>query len=417
MLTYKELLTLTERKDWDAIVSSYRKGKVDFEAPSAYFCLSNAFINSNNITLAADLLNKGLEINSSNSWGRHLKYQIDIELYGTETAQDELYKFLSESGTHETLAATFINTAVRLGDFLRAKEINEARRVISGQKLTAPYAIALQTFCKADTLEDLLDSLLSCTGGDRFHLTIIQDAPNSKHSEKYTAGHIKVKNVINKYLNQLRDKFELVSLVTNYENLGTAPTCRKVLDRICDDYEGFVFLEDDCVLSKDALELASYLLSSEISIESNCWFGSLESTFYNVAEVDSEHVSGEVENAVKNNLQQGLYEIDFVPSTCFISNSEIWGKVKSFRSFPKGPESLTSYIKTIGKKTLLPVVPRARDKGMTHELGYSVHMLGKNSVKEHKHHFLDSNDFNVDTEYWKLPNTHEIFASKLKADS
>jgi hypothetical protein len=408
MLTSKGLLKLIERKDWDKITRSYIEGSIDFGATTAYFCASTAFLNSNNITLASELLNKGLELSPSNSWARHLKHQIDTKLQGSRTAQDELYKFLLENGTHETLAATFINTAIQLGDFLRAKEINEARCVIHDQNVSAPFAIALQTFCKADTLRNVLDSLLLCNETDKFHLFIIQDFPSDKHSDKYTIGHREVNELISSYIDKLRGKFELVSFVSNYENLGTAPTCRKLLDKVCNDYKGFVFLEDDCILSKDALKLAHYLLKSEIGLESKYWFGSLESTFYNLAEVDREHVEREIENAEKNNLQQGLYEIDFVPSTCFISTVEIWELVKAFRSFPKGPESLTHYIKSIGKKTLLPIVPRARDKGMTHELGYSVHKLGQEGVKEHKHHFLDADDFSVSTEYWKVPNTHEL---------
>jgi hypothetical protein len=408
LLTNKELATYAEKGLWSEIKKFYEKSCINFDVVNSYFYVATALIHTSDFPQAATLVNKGLFKSPSNSWARHLKHQIDTKLQGSKTAQDELYKFLLENGTHETLAATFINTAIQLGDFLRAKEINEARCVIHDQNVSAPFAIALQTFCKADTLRNVLDSLLLCNETDKFHLFIIQDFPSDKHSDKYTIGHREVNELISSYIDKLRGKFELVSFVSNYENLGTAPTCRKLLDKVCNDYKGFVFLEDDCILSKDALKLAHYLLKSEIGLESKYWFGSLESTFYNLAEVDREHVEREIENAEKNNLQQGLYEIDFVPSTCFISTVEIWELVKAFRSFPKGPESLTHYIKSIGKKTLLPIVPRARDKGMTHELGYSVHKLGQEGVKEHKHHFLDADDFSVSTEYWKVPNTHEL---------
>jgi hypothetical protein len=42
----------------------------------------------------------------------------------------------------------------------------------------------------------------------------------------------------------------------------------------------------------------------------------------------------------------------------------------------------------MGRKTVSPLVPRASDIGMQHELGYSVTLMGRNNVKETKTTYL-----------------------------
>jgi hypothetical protein len=80
--------------------------------------------------------------------------------------------------------------------------------------------------------------------------------------------------------------------------------------------------------------------------------------------------------------------LEFVPSTCFMTTREIWKICANIRSFTRGPESLTQFLKPLERKTLAPLVPRASDVGMLHELGYSVAMLGAENVKEIKQTYL-----------------------------
>lgn len=400
MLDSKTLSCLADTQSWQEIIDYFENSDTKPTHAAHYFYVATAYIKKNKLLEADSAICCGLKISPQNSWGRHLKYDVDKTLLGVEVAQNELFEYLTEHGSHRTLSSTFINQAVSFGDFDRAKRINEDRDVILKGKMRGKYAIALQTFCKADTLQEVLESLLKCNNENNFHLYIIQDVPNESHASKYQEGFQKVQDTLVRYMPELMEKFEKLCVVTNKENLGTAPTCRKILDIICCDYDGFLFLEDDCVITKDALQLAKYLLENKIGLNTLHWFGSCESTFFNNAEGHEINLSTVKDRVIKQDLHHALYDVEFVPSTCFITRKEVWEQLKEYRSFPKGPESLTAYINTLGKKTILPVVPRARDVGMTHELGYSVLNLGSDGVKERKAHYLDSDQFELGIEFW-----------------
>jgi len=400
MLDSKTLSSLADTQSWQELIDYFENSDTKPTHAAPYFYVATAYIKNNKLLEADSAISCGLKISPQNSWGRHLKYDVDKTLLGVEVAQNELFEYLTQHGSHRTLSSTFINQAVSLGDFDRAKQINEGRDVILKGKVLGRYAIALQTFCKADTLQEVLDSLLKCNNENNFHLYIIQDVPAESHASKYQEGFQKVREILVRYMPELMQKFEKLCVVSNKENLGTAPTCRKILDMICCDYEGFLFVEDDCVITKDALQLANYLLENKIGLNLQHWFGSCESTYFNNSEGLDIDLSSVKDRVIKQDLHHALYDVEFVPSTCFITRKEVWEQIKEYRSFPKGPESLIAYINTLGKKTILPVVPRARDVGMTHELGYSVLNLGTDGVKEFKDQYLDSDQFMLSNDYW-----------------
>lgn len=393
------LSSLHAGKNWSDIITFYSEYCENSNSASPHFFAADAYIRLEKWRNADLLVKKGLSLNATNSWGRHLKYDLDKMLVSTEFAQDELYNYLVSYGTHKTLAATFINSAVCMKDFQRAAEINLMRDVIVDGLKKARYALALQTFCKADTLKQVLESLLKLKDSEQFSLYILQDTPAENHSAKYTEGFQDVQQVLAAYLSKLQLVFESVHVYTNTKNMGTAPSCKKLLDRVIEVTDGFMFIEDDCILSSDALKFAKTMLENKISENGKYWFASCESTFFNNKEgneIDIDKVKRDIE---QRSLNQKLYTMSFVPSTCFITSREIWLQCSNFRSFPRGPESLTAYIKDISKLTIAPVVPRARDIGMLHDLGYSVMNLGKDGVKEVKEHFLDSDLFEETKNY------------------
>ncbi len=121
-------------------------------------------------------------------------------------------------------------------------------------------------------------------------------------------------------------------------------------------------------------------------------FGSCESIMFNSKNVDysSDEIDEKLKSIDVNRFDASLFEVSFVPSTCFITKSHIWFDYSNIRSFIRGPESLNLYIKINSKVTLMPVVPRAKDIGMLDELGYSVKNLGFDGVKELKNTYYIS---------------------------
>ena len=175
------------------------------------------------------------------------------------------------------------------------------------------------------------------------------------------------------------------------ESCCPSQALRRLLDKVCERYEGFVFLEDDCIFSADALEWTHELLEKHISPYDH-WFGSCESIFFDskfaippVGDLDALRRFAESEAILDSYVL-----LDFLPSTCFITRKEIWSVCSEIRSFVEGPESLTAFLSSMNRKTIAPVVPRASDIGMLHQFGYSVSNLGLGQVKEIKNTYLMS---------------------------
>lgn len=259
-----------------------------------------------------------------------------------------------------------------------AKAVNETRKAIASHRGRARHAIAVQCFNKADTLRNLLQSLRACIGAERFALVVLQDSPKgSKKEAVYTPAAAEVMAVLAEELPALTEVFDTVEIFRNPENMGTAPTCRRLLDRVAARYDGFIFLEDDCILSRDALLWTEYHLAHTIG-RGTAWFAACESVFFDskTVKVPEAQLARLRRIAARPDLRHAYFEIHHVPSSCFITTAAIWADCAGFRSFPRGPLSLNHYLEASGARTLMPIVPRASDTGMLHEMGYSVAMLG-----------------------------------------
>jgi len=183
--------------------------------------------------------------------------------------------------------------------------------------------------------------------------------------------------------------FFSVEVLQNERNLGTAPTCRRMLDHVANNYSGFVFIEDDCLLAPSALDWCRHHMKKTVNT-TGPWFLSAESIFFDRQdrEITAEQHKKLADFAGLPAIRNAYHLLNFVPSTCFGTTSDIWRICANVRSFTRGPESLTRYMTAMGRKTVSPLVPRASDIGMQHELGYSVTLMGRNNVKETKTTYL-----------------------------
>jgi hypothetical protein len=276
--------------------------------------------------------------------------------------------------------------------FKDAISINKLRLVIRPpiQKI----AIAIQTFNKADTLKGLLDSLLKCDDSEFFSPVILQDSwKKSKKPEVFKEGFDNVQNLIEQYFPLLVDKFGSIELLVNEQNLGTAPSCVKLLNHVSKKHTSFIFFEDDCILFKDTLVWAKYAIENLID-PYDAHFATCESVFFDFGKKQAptdEQVTKL--KAIGEHLNSHYCSLNFVPSTNFLTKSEIWHHYSDLRCLPRGPESLNAFYKETSGKCIFPFVPRTVDIGMEHEMGYSTTNLGKGNVKEIKNSFINSGLF------------------------
>lgn len=291
----------------------------------------------------------------------------------------------------EGVLRALIETLIGFKRFEEAAFYNDMREA-SVNTIEKNVCVAIQCFNKPTLLRNTLESLLSCDSKERVSVAILQDNHiGSNYKKNYEDGFNETRNIISLFLPRLHESFENVSILKNEKNRGTAPSCRALLDYCFNNHNAVIFIEDDFILSKDALLWTKYLIDHEIG-NNDCFFGSCESVFF-----DSKGV------AVENDLLEKLKSISrdpelsdkfilesFVPSTCFITTKEIWSKCSSIRGSIRGPESLNSWLREMGKKTIFPIVPRGCDVGMMDDNGYSVAMLGKDNVKETKSTYLMS---------------------------
>ena len=385
------MLELYKSQRWHEILERHNNNLSDSNSSQHLNIVADAYFHTGKIEPALELIKKSLLLHFDNEWTRVIKFNIEKTIC-INKALDELYQYLSNNQIDtETLFKLFVDESSKQNDFIRSSEINLRRSEIKNQHNNTK-CIALQCFNKPDVLEEVIYSLLNCNGKEKFDLIIIQDFFKESDKEKYINGWQSVRELISKHSLKLISEFKSFRFIRNDKNYGTAPTCKKLLDIVTNEYDSFIFIEDDCILSKDALIVASYFIDNCVSIETY-WYATCESINFNSKNkfFSKEHIDAIINKIEDLNKLHFMYgELNFVPSTCFISKSEIWKLSSNIRSFVRGPESLTAYIQSIGKKTIFPLVPRANDIGMTHELGYSVKHLSVSGVKEHKNTYFMS---------------------------
>lgn len=419
----KKFDELLNSKDLDGLIQLCKSEKyIHFN--QRFFYLSVALLEKGNYEESIEAANCGLEFFPTSPWGVHVKYRAMKKL-SSKRAIDFLFEeIITTNIRRESLLVECINELVALGDFSRASSINDKRSVF--QKVeNKKYCVCIQTFNKADTLKSLFDSLLQCTNSQDFDVIILQDSHlGSKKQDEYAVKVQAVTEIISHYSTILANSFNSFEYITNRTNMGTAPSCRKLLDHASSKYDGFLFLEDDCILAKDTLAWASFVLENLISSDGP-QFGTGESIFFDYSRGTPPNQS-ELESlrSAAGNLSKYYCKLGFVPSTCFITKSEIWNKFSSIRSFPKGPESLNKFYESIGGKTIFPILARVSDIGMEHEDGYSTANLGKGNVKEIKHTYLtsefcpcyiefESYDGNLDLVFSATSKIHKAHIKKL----
>lgn len=391
----KQLSQLLNEKKFDEVISEIDaiESSANFSEISTDLTLFRAavLIERKEFSKARELLLRAIKQNAANVWCVHLLTTCHLELEETQSAIKCLQDFISlETQDVDEARIRLADIFQDMGDIFSAIKTNEERKLIKGLCKKKEKCIVIQCFSKPDSLQQTFDALLDCEGKENFDILIIQDAPPIEDEIRIRSCQF-VKNIISKYFPKLSNAFGGVQIVNNIENTGTGPTCRKALDIVCKQYKSFLFIEDDCILTRDGLIWANYHLENSISPQSY-WFAALESYLFDCREKELvPKIKERFEFLETNPIASGIYfPIHYVTSTCFATTAEIWGMVSKVRSLPRGANALNAFVDTLPKPVLMPLVPRAHDIGMLHPLGYSVAMVGNQNVSEIKSPYLSS---------------------------
>jgi hypothetical protein len=359
-------------------------------------------------------LRRGLEIAPNNRWGVLLLSEALMAMGDSEAGIAELRAHLDRQPDDDQAKMTLINALARAGQFEEAQLWNGRRKVVATPLPRTRNVVVVQTFVKSDTLDMLFDSLCNCSGTRAFDLFIIQDSiVGSQRFSGFVKQHGETAAVIGKWLPALMERFSRVTCHANEYNVGTTATCQRALDAVCQDYHGFMFFEDDCILAPNALDWMAIAMEEKISANGPFFVGGESGYFQAERQSPDEKSMEDLRTMSKDAALRNAYvAVDFVPSTCFATTAAIWRPVGGVRGLPLGDTNLTAYLKSRGSWPIciLPVVPRVKDVGMRHEFGYSMAYHGRDGIKEDKTTALLSDAAIVREEIIEVQTTSPILS-------
>lgn len=253
----------------------------------------------------------------------------------------------------------------------------------------------LQTFNKPSYLQSIHDALIEqiskfyCTKY-KLNILIIQDniIGNIKEKdEKYCKNYNKVIEI-----NKRLSKNEITEYYLNNENLKPCLSISNGIDYVFSKYKSdfIVTLEDDLVLSSNFVAYFLYVFE-HLFDEENIMYASGESVFFDSREKSVTNVDKNLNlDLIKLfDLNKFYTTFNFLPSTNFGTNLIGWNAIRELRRMtsPDGATIVQNIFKEFNYQTIMPIVPRCKDIGMTHDLGYSTLYHG-NNIKEIKNTFI-----------------------------
>ena len=253
----------------------------------------------------------------------------------------------------------------------------------------------LQTFNKASYLQSIHDALIEqiskfdCTKY-KLNILIIQDniiGNKKEKDEKYCKNYNKVIET-----NKRLSKNEITEYYLNNENLKPCLSISNGIDYIFSKYKSdfFVTLEDDLVISSNFVAYFIYVFEHLFDRE-NILYASGESVFFDSRKNSVTTVDKNLNHDLVKlfDLEKFYTTFNFLPSTNFGTNLIGWNAIREIRRTqkPSGATAVQKIFKELNYQTVMPIVPRCKDIGMTHELGFSTLHHG-NNISEIKNTFI-----------------------------
>jgi hypothetical protein len=269
-------------------------------------------------------------------------------------------------------------------------------------------AIVVAVFVKEDLAQRQIDNLLNLENIDDYNVYFYQD--HTENSPKYDDSNYRTKiDNVKSIITSNLSKFKSASFYRSSTNLHPYGLCKESLDHAFLKNDFCIFLEDDVLLAKNALKWFGYVYESKLISWDNYKFCTGEGILFDTHDMNKNPTSeelDEIKQTIKNNeYHKYFYEIDhFLTSSIFATTKEIWKEVRTVRGSRCGEEILNDVIKRNQWKSIFPLIPFAKDIGMTHDDGWSVAWLTKEGVKEVKNVYLMADEFETPNSFELVPD-------------
>lgn len=269
---------------------------------------------------------------------------------------------------------------------VEAKRISNARSRLGSKKI-----IGLQLFKKHDTLQLVLDGLLSNNFSD-YDLLIVQDSWRGAKNEAVTrADHFKAAELIHSNMRKLEDSFASVEFIQLPLNHGPTAVCKYIIDHSFKSHDYLVFLEDDVIFSNSARGWFDFG-KSQMELDDSIFAVCAESIFFN-DKLNSGTVDDHsklIQLANQLNLNDMFHFISFIHSSCFSILKDRFSEFSHVRGISRGDIFASELMRLKKGRCLAPIVSRAIDVGMLNDRGFSVEHHGHSGVSEVKNYYLKS---------------------------
>jgi len=220
--------------------------------------------------------------------------------------------------------------------------------------------IGILTFNKLDTLKKTISSIENCYNINNYSVVICVDSIEKilyevDHTE-YSKCNRSVLDFLYAYKNKnLYKSFEIISPDFN---LGPEGSCKFLMDYVFTKTNFGIYLEDDILLCKDALNFYEKARSEY----PECFAYCASSIFKNPI------INKENANKYLNNI----HKIDWISSTDFAITKSIWDKYAYIRGDKyNGDVKFGQLIRDNKYYSICPMISRCKRIGINHKQGYS----------------------------------------------
>jgi hypothetical protein len=211
------------------------------------------------------------------------------------------------------------------------------------------YAICINTFIKPKDTQSLLNSLENCIGSKKYNLYISLDSINNMPYNKaeWIGLHKETANYLINYASTKNVFFNNIELVIFNKNYGPYKSCKRIIDIGMQNSDYIIFLEDDCVLSKDFLMYHEYMYEN---------FAKQNPSVYTIA---SSLMYWPKDYSFEDSKINKVNKAEWVPSFEFGITKSVWEKFGSLRGQPpEGDVCFGQSCKDQGMHSLYPLIPR-----------------------------------------------------------
>jgi hypothetical protein len=242
--------------------------------------------------------------------------------------------------------------------------------------------LAIQCFVKHDTLKVLLNYLSQCVDRENYSVVFAIDScvdmPYENRDHWYENNAI-VNELLNDYKNQKYHKETII--IKNKNNHGPFVTCYNLISYCMNMSDFIIFLEDDMLLSKDALIF--YQKSYEF-LKDNAELFAISTT--------------SVTNSTDKKDLYKLQKCNWVGSSEFAVTKKTWEKYGYLRGNKTAGDVDFGYAcRNNNMYTFSPLVSRARRIGFYHNDSYSSYYHNK-FYNQNFEYEPDSNKFDINYE-------------------